>query len=91
MSSKKLYKTKEQAMISGVCAGIAEYFDLDVSIIRIIWVVFILAGGSGILAYIAAAIILPEKMDVYKQDPNYGRTYQEAEFHQENPNDKYKQ
>ncbi len=88
MSSKKLYKTKENSMISGVCAGLAEYFDLDVSIIRILWVIFILVGGSGILAYIAAAIILPEKRDVYKQDPNYGKTYQDAEFYQDNSNNK---
>ncbi len=88
MSSKKLYKTKENSMISGVCAGLAEYFDLDVSIIRILWVVFSLAGGSGVIAYIAAAIILPEKRDVYKQDPNYGKPYQDAEFHQEDPRDK---
>ncbi|WP_074042206.1 PspC domain-containing protein [Desnuesiella massiliensis] len=88
MSAKRLYKIKEQAMVSGVCAGIAEYLQVDVSIIRLVWLGFTFLGGSGILAYIAAVIILPEKRDVYRQDPNYGRPYQDAEFYHENPKDK---
>jgi phage shock protein PspC (stress-responsive transcriptional regulator) len=57
--NKKLTKSTNK-MISGVCAGIAEYFNLDPTIVRILWVVFVIAGGSGILAYIICAILIPE-------------------------------
>ena len=60
---KRLYKSKRERMISGVCGGIAEYFGWDPSIVRLVFVIFALTGGSGILAYIAAAVILPEEDD----------------------------
>ncbi|MDD6032410.1 MAG: PspC domain-containing protein [Oscillospiraceae bacterium] len=58
--NRRLYKSAESRMISGVCGGIAEYFSLDPTLIRLGWVVFCALGGSGILAYIIAAIIIPE-------------------------------
>lgn len=58
---KKLYKSRNEKMISGVCAGIANYFDLDPTIIRLIWVLVVLVGGTGILAYIICAIVIPEE------------------------------
>ena len=58
--NRRLYKSAESRMISGVCSGIAEYFSLDPTLIRLGWVVFCALGGSGILAYIIAAIIIPE-------------------------------
>jgi phage shock protein PspC (stress-responsive transcriptional regulator) len=61
MSEKKLYKIKSSKKIFGVCAGVAEYLDVDVSLVRIIWAACILLGGTGLLLYIIAAIILPEK------------------------------
>lgn len=61
MKGKKLYKIQDQRMICGVCAGIAEYFDIDPSIVRIGWIALTFAAGSGLLAYIIAAIILPDK------------------------------
>lgn len=57
---KKLYRSKDKK-IAGVCSGIAEYFDIDPTIVRILWVLFVLAGGSGILIYIIMAFIVPEK------------------------------
>lgn len=57
--NKKLYKSNDNKMIDGVCAGIAEYFGIDPTIVRLAWVVFCALGGSGILAYIIAAIIIP--------------------------------
>ena len=50
----------ERKMICGVCAGIADYFNIDPSIVRVLWAVLALAAGTGVLAYIACAIILPE-------------------------------
>lgn len=57
---KRLYKSRNNKMICGVCAGIADYFNIDPSIVRVLWAVLALAAGSGVLAYIACAIILPE-------------------------------
>lgn len=62
---KRLYRSTREKMLFGVCGGVAEYFETDPTIIRLAWVVFSLLGGSGILAYIIAAIIMPadqEKM-----------------------------
>ena len=56
---KKLYKSNQNKMIDGVCGGIAEYFGIDPTVVRPIWALFSLMGGSGILAYIIAAIIIP--------------------------------
>ena len=60
MNGKKLYKSRDNRMISGVCAGIAEYFNMDPTIIRLAWVLFCALGGSGVLGYIIAAIVIPE-------------------------------
>ena len=60
MNGKKLYKSRDNRMISGVCAGIAEYFNMDPTIIRLAGVLFSLLGGSGVLGYIIAAIVIPE-------------------------------
>jgi phage shock protein PspC (stress-responsive transcriptional regulator) len=64
MNQKKLYKSTQDRKLCGVCGGIAEYFDVDSTVIRLAWVVFTLLGGSGLLAYIIAAIIM-------KDDPGY--------------------
>ena len=63
---KRLYKSREDKKLCGVCGGIAEYFELDPTIIRLAWVVFTLLGGSGIIAYIIAAIVMPDKKDDIK-------------------------
>ena len=57
---KRLYKSRNNKMICGVCAGIADYFNIDPSIVRVLWAVLALAAATGVLAYIACAIILPE-------------------------------
>ena len=60
MEEKKLYKSRTNRMICGVCGGLAEYLNLDATIIRLVFAVLILTGVS-ILFYIAAAIIIPER------------------------------
>ena len=57
---KQLRRSTENKVIAGVCGGIAEYFDIDPTLIRLAWVLFCTLGGSGVLAYIIAAIIIPE-------------------------------
>ena len=59
---KRLYKSSTDKEVCGVCGGIANYFDVDPTVIRLIWVIFTLAGGSGLIAYIIAAIIMPDEM-----------------------------
>ncbi len=59
-SYKKLSKSLDDRVITGVCGGIAEYFDIDSKIVRIIWLLFTLFSGSGIIAYIIGTIIIPE-------------------------------
>lgn len=61
MSDKRLYKSKVNKMIAGVCGGIAEYFNVDPTIVRLAWLVFTCLGGSGLIAYIIAAIIIPQQ------------------------------
>ncbi len=56
---KRLYKSNDRK-VCGVCGGIAEYFNIDPTVIRLLWVVFTLLGGSGILAYIIAAVIMED-------------------------------
>ena len=57
---KKLYKSVKDRKFTGVCGGIAEYFDIDSSIVRIVWLVLILCAGTGLLAYIICAIVLDD-------------------------------
>ncbi len=59
MEPKKLYRSNNNKMICGVCGGIAEYINVDPTIIRLLWVVFAFMGGAGVLAYFIAAIIMP--------------------------------
>ena len=61
---KKLYKSLNRK-IAGVCGGIAEYFDIDSNVIRILWVIFASAFGTGILPYIVCALILKDNPDEY--------------------------
>lgn len=58
---KKLYRSRDNKVISGVCGGIAEYFDVDATLIRLLWALTVLLGGTGIIAYILCIIIIPEK------------------------------
>lgn len=63
MMSKRLYKSNENRMVNGVCGGVAEYFDIDPTLVRLGWVLFCPLGGSGFLAYIIAAIIIPRRLE----------------------------
>ena len=61
---RKLYRAEEGKMIAGVCAGLAEYFAIDPALVRLAWVLFCALGGSGVLAYIICALIIPSKSQV---------------------------
>ena len=61
-ASKVLMRPRDGRMLAGVCAGVADYFSLDVTLVRVIWaVVSVITGGAGVLAYLAAWIIIPDE------------------------------
>jgi phage shock protein PspC (stress-responsive transcriptional regulator) len=64
---KKIYRSENDRMLAGVCGGIGEYFDVDPTIIRILWVL-IACTGAGLLAYIICAIIIPSKTELERRE-----------------------
>ena len=60
---KKLYRSRDERMIAGVCGGIGEYFDIDPVILRIVWILLVVftAFAPGIIAYFFAVLIVPKK------------------------------
>ncbi|MEO8795230.1 MAG: PspC domain-containing protein [Daejeonella sp.] len=75
---KKLNRNEQEKMVAGVCAGLAEYFDIDVTWVRIAFVVLTLAGFSGVLAYIVLWIAVPAKPFDYNSYRTDYRVYEDA-------------
>lgn len=71
---KRLYKSSSNKKILGVCAGIAEYLNVDPVLIRLLWIIFALFVGSGVIVYIIAAIIMPYDTEI-KHDDNEAYEY----------------
>ena len=59
--NRKLYKSNDNMIVDGVCGGIAEYFRIDPTVVRLGWILFCATGGSGVLAYVVAAVLIPRK------------------------------
>lgn len=66
MASKRLYRSNVSKMIGGVCGGIGEYFDIDPTIVRLVWAFATLWFGIGVLAYIIAWIVIPLNPNLYQ-------------------------
>lgn len=66
--NRRLYRCRHDQRVAGVASGLAEYFNLDVSLVRVLWVVSIFFGGLGLLLYIAMAIIVPFEPEVIGTD-----------------------
>ena len=62
---KKLYRSKNEKKIAGVCGGAAKYFGIDPTLIRLLWALAIVCAGAGLLAYIVCAFVIPEEPDDY--------------------------
>ena len=60
MGNKKIYRSRHDRMICGVCGGLGELFAVDSTIVRLIWALLVCCAGTGLLAYIVCAIIIPE-------------------------------
>jgi phage shock protein C len=67
VNRRSLYRCRHDRRLAGVASGLAEYFDLDVSLVRVLWVLSIFVGGMGILLYIALAIIVPLEPEFVSQ------------------------
>jgi len=67
MSAKRLYRSRQDCMIAGVCGGLAEYFDVDPSLVRLVVILTVFLGGAGLLLYLVAWLIVPENSE---QSPN---------------------
>ena len=61
MEPKRLFRSRKDRILGGVCGGMGNYFNLDPVLVRVIWVVLLFAAGVGFLAYILAWIIIPEE------------------------------
>ena len=64
-SKKRLYRNTDDRKIAGVCSGIADYLDVDPTIIRLIWILLVCCAGVGVVAYIIAALVIPSDMKKY--------------------------
>ncbi len=78
MTVKRLYRSTRDRRIAGVAGGIAEYFAVDVTLIRLIWVLAVLFGGTGVLAYIIAWIVIPEEIEI-RSEPAPAETAEATE------------
>lgn len=59
METKRLYRSRSNVMIGGVCAGLADYFNLDPTVVRLIFVLLALLGGHGVLVYLILWLVVP--------------------------------
>lgn len=75
---RKLYKSRTERMIDGVCGGVAKYFTLDPTLVRIAWVLLTLFGGSGIILYIVAMVVMPKEPYVI---PDFGAEHSKSAAH----------
>lgn len=61
MTNKRLYRSRTDKQMAGVCGGVADYLGIDPTIVRIVWVLLTLAGGPGLILYIIMALVVPEE------------------------------
>lgn len=61
MGNKRLYRSRTDKQISGICGGVADYLGVDPTIVRIVWLLLTLAGGPGLILYIVMAFVVPEE------------------------------
>lgn len=60
---KKLYRSKTDKKLAGVCGGLAQYLNMDASVVRLIWILISIFAGAGLLAYLICALVIPEEPD----------------------------
>ena len=65
---QRIYKIEEGKKVCGVCGGLAEYFDIDPTLVRVVWLLAVLGAGVGLVAYLVCAIVFPKKSEVIKDE-----------------------
>ena len=65
---KRLYKDHSDKKLCGVCSGIAKYFDIDPTLVRLAWTLLAVCAGSGVLTYIICAIVFPDEPGYIEED-----------------------
>jgi len=73
-TQKRLMRPRVGRKIAGVCAGFANYFDLDATLVRLVWLVIVMFGGTGLLAYIIGWIVMPEEPQALPVPAGYPAT-----------------
>ena len=74
--AKKIYRSRKDSIIAGVCGGIAEYFEIDSTLVRLLAILVVLLGGVGVIAYIIAWIIIPQNPE---QETERSKDYDRVE------------
>ena len=67
---KKIYRSRDDKKLAGVCAGFAKYLGIDPTLVRLLFVFFVLWAGTGLLAYLICALVIPEEPEDYYTDIN---------------------
>lgn len=85
--NKKLYRSRTKRTLSGVCGGLEDYFEIDVTIIRLVWVLISIMSGifPGVVAYVIAVFIIPEQPEGY-HDGDMNRTNADYKVNNEDEN-----
>lgn len=85
--NKKLYRSRTKRTLSGVCGGLEDYFEIDVTIIRLVWVLISIMSGvlPGIVAYVIAVFIIPEQPNGYRSD-DMNRTNEDYKINNDDEN-----
>lgn len=65
---KRLYRDTDNQRIFGVCSGLATYFEVDVVLIRVLWALAVLVGGTGLLAYLIFALVMDTKAEAMQKE-----------------------
>lgn len=88
---KRLYRDSSNKMICGVCSGIANYLNVDPTVIRLLWALAIIFAGFGILAYFVCALVIPEDPNVYNNNEQYWQQQQQNnnQYYNADPNQQY--
>lgn len=84
-----LYRDEKNGKISGVCAGLADYFDIDVTLVRVIWLILLFCAGSGLLAYIIIWIVVDPKDVVLAREARNNKTVEQDARDEDDPFAKY--
>lgn len=63
---KQLYRSEKDSKLFGVCGGFAEYFNIDSTLVRVIWIICSLIWGIGLIAYLLCALIMPKESEIKK-------------------------